>query len=249
MRFAKWWIACAVIVAAIVVIVATRTGDGESSSADESPVRQKAAAPADGPLAPADEHDSTTPSPDTETHAAVSHEAAEETGDDAVFRVDAAGELVVDQQTRLNIEALVALTDQRALYDAVREHTEQLPPRAASQAAELVDTFIHYQQAQRQAYRPDDAPLTPEDAIRQLEGLHALREAHFGPEVARRFYGEEESIAREMIEVMRIENDQSLTVEEKQERARALREILPGVAAIEKSNRESTSDSEARNSD
>jgi hypothetical protein len=157
----------------------------------------------------------------------------------AAFRVDAAGDLVLDEQTRLNIEALIASTEPRNLYAETREHTEGLPPAAARLAEELVDKFVHYQQAQRQTYPPDVAPLTPEDAVRELEGLHALREAHFGPEVARRFYGNEEIIAREMIEVMRLENDQSLTPEEKLERAQALRERLPGVAAIERRNRES----------
>jgi hypothetical protein len=38
--------------------------------------------------------------------------------------------------------------------------------------------------------------------------------------------------------VLRVENDPSLTAQEKVERARALREQLPGVAAIERSNRE-----------
>jgi lipase chaperone LimK len=103
-----------------------------------------------------------------------------------------------------------------------------------------------YQQAQRQLDPPDAAPLTEDDAIRQLEGLHALREAHFGPDVARRFFGREEAIGREMIEVLRVENDQSLTTQEKLERSQALRERLPGVAAIERNNRQSTQPQEQR---
>lgn len=157
---------------------------------------------------------------------------------DATFRVDAAGELVLDEHTRFGIEALIASTDVRNLYAKTREHTEKLPPAAARLAEDLVNKFVLYQQAQKQTYPPDVAPLTPEDAVRELEGLHALREAHFGPEVARKFYGNEETIAREMIEVMRLENDQSLTPEEKLERAQALREQLPGVAAIEQRNRD-----------
>ncbi len=158
---------------------------------------------------------------------------------DGAFRVDATGALVLDEQTRLNIEALVASTERNNLYAETREQTENLPPAAARLAEELVDKFIHYQQAQRQIHPPGIAPPTEDDAVRQLEELHALRETHFGPEVAQRFYGKEEVIAREMIEVLRLENDQSLTAQEKLERAHMLRERLPGVAGIEKNNRDS----------
>jgi Proteobacterial lipase chaperone protein len=161
----------------------------------------------------------------------------EATGNDTAFRTDAAGQLVLDEQTRLNIEALIAQADSQNLHAAVREQTESLPAAAAKQAEELVDKFVYYQQAQRQTYPPDNAPLTEDDAVRELEGLHALRETHLGPEVARQLFGDEEAIAREMIEVMRVENDQSLTAQERIERGKALREQLPGVAAIESNNR------------
>jgi lipase chaperone LimK len=162
------------------------------------------------------------------------------TGDvqQAAFRADAAGELVLDEQTRLNIEMLVAQTDANSLYAATREQTEDLPPAAARRAEELVERFVSYQQAQRQSYPPGAAPPTAEDAIRELEGLHALREAHFGVDVARRFYGAEEIVAREMIELMRVENDTSLTAQEKLERSNALRTHLTAVTAIERGNRE-----------
>jgi len=146
---------------------------------------------------------------------------------------------VLDEQTRLNIERLVAQTEPHNLYAEASEQMENLPPSAARQAQELIEKFVIYQQAQRQIQPPDVAPVTEDEAVRQLQELHSLREVHFGAEVARRFYGKEESLAREMIEVIRIENDQSLTPEEKLERSRALREQLPGVAAIEKGNRES----------
>ena len=157
----------------------------------------------------------------------------------AAFRTNAAGQLVVDEQTRLNMEALIAHAESDELSREVREHTEQLPPTAAREAEELFQKFVQYQQAQRQTYPPRDAPMAEDDAIRELEGLHALREAHFGSQVTAQLFAKEEAIAREMIELMRIENDQSLTPEEKQTRAQAIRKQLPGVMALEKRNRES----------
>jgi len=158
----------------------------------------------------------------------------------AAFRTNAAGQLVVDEQTRLNMEALIAHAESDELSREVREQIEQLPPSAAREAEELFQKFVQYQQAQRQTYPPRDAPMTEDDAIRELEGLHALREAHFGPQAAAQLFAKEEAIAREMIELMRIENDQSLTPEEKHARAQAIRKQLPGVMTLEKRNREST---------
>jgi hypothetical protein len=206
-----------------------------------------------GPTAKTDEHRAVAPrvsaparnmddasvsaQPSTAPAVPIDHE--DDGRQEAAFRVDAAGELVMDEQTRLNIEALIAQNEPAELQAAVLEQTAHLPPAAARFADELVDRFVYYQQAQRQTYPPDDAPSTEDEALRQLEGLRGLREAHFGADLARQLFAKEEAIGREMIELMRIENDQSLTPEEKLARSQALREQLPGVAAIEKSNRES----------
>lgn len=170
----------------------------------------------------------------------------DEAGHGPKFRVDAAGNLVLDEQTRLNIEELVALTEPSKLYDAVREHTKDLPAAAAKRAEELVDKYVHYQAAQRQSYPPGVAPLTEEDALRELEGLHALRVAHFGADVAKAFYGDEERLSREILELMRLEKDQSLTMEEKAERALRLHSQLPTVSALEQKNRETAKQLEHR---
>jgi hypothetical protein len=46
---------------------------------------------------------------------------------------------------------------------------------------ELLEHYDNYQQAQKQAYPPGVAPATEEAALAELDGLHALRVAHFGP--------------------------------------------------------------------
>ena len=67
--------------------------------------------------------------------------------------------------------------------------------------------------------------------------MHALRVAHFGPIIARALYGEEEAVSRQLIELMRLEKDQSLTLEEKAARAQQLRDAMPEIAEIERRNR------------
>jgi lipase chaperone LimK len=172
------------------------------------------------------------------TASSTTEPSTQEGDDDRTFRVDAAGNLILDELTRTNIEALVGLTAPDKLQDAVSEQTKDLSPAAARKAEELVDRFYHYSQAQRESYPPGIAPLTEDDALLQLDGLHALREAHFGREVAEAFYANEEKLSRELVELMRLEKDKSLTMSEKAERAQALHDRLPTVAAIEKKNRE-----------
>jgi lipase chaperone protein len=141
---------------------------------------------------------------------------------DQTFHINPSGRLLIDQETRLNMEALFARTDRERLEEAKQEATEPLPAAAREQAVELLDHYDNYQQAQKQAYPPGNAPATEEAALAELDGLHALRVAHFGPVVARALYGEEEAVSRRLVELMRLEKDQSLTVEEKAERAQQL---------------------------
>jgi len=146
---------------------------------------------------------------------------------DKTFRLNASGRLTLDEQTRLNIEALFARTDRDRLAEAKQQAIDPLPAAAGAQAAELLEQYDNYQQAQRQAYPPGVAPPTEEAALAELDGLHALRVAHFGPIVARALYGEEEASSRQLIELMRLEKDQSLTMEEKAARAQRLRDSMP----------------------
>jgi hypothetical protein len=143
---------------------------------------------------------------------------------DKTFHINASGRLLIDQETRLNMEALFARTAADHLEAAKQEAIEPLPAAARAQAAELLDHYDTYQQAQKQAYPPGVAPVTEEAALAELDGLHALRAAHFGPIIARALYGEEEATSRFMVELMRQEKDQSLTMEEKAERALRLRD-------------------------
>ena len=146
---------------------------------------------------------------------------------DKTFRINASGRLLIDQETRLNMEALFARTERDHLETAKQEAIEPLPAAAREQAAELLENYDNYQQAQKQAYPPGAAPATEEAALAELDGLHALRVAHFGPVNARALYGEEEAVSRHLVELMRLEKDQSLTMEEKAQRAQQLRDSTP----------------------
>jgi hypothetical protein len=146
---------------------------------------------------------------------------------DHVFRIGPDGVLIKDQHTRLNLEAVLARTDAGHWEQAKQQATEVLPREAAAEARDLMQKFRDYDEAQRQAYPPDQAPSTEEEALAQIEGLHALREAHFGADTARAFYAKDEETARRLLELMRREKDQSLTMEEKAVRAQQQYDARP----------------------
>ena len=148
-----------------------------------------------------------------------------------MFRTDSAGRLITDERARLNIEELVALNDPQELRRKVQELAQTLPPAAGQQLPELVDHYRNYSAAQRQAIPPDQAPTSEQDAITQLETLHALRVQHFGKEVSEGFFGSEEKMQRELIELMRVQNDPSLTLQEKAEKAQALSQSMAELKA------------------
>lgn len=181
-----------------------------SSDSPSSEVREQQEPAASAPV-PADNSAQSADQPVAQTN-------------DKTFRANAAGRLVLDQQTRLNMEALFARTERDHLAEAKQQAFEPLPAAAAAEAAELLEHYDNYQQAQKQAYPPGVAPATEEAAMAELDGLHALRVAHFGSVIARALYGEEEAVSRQLVELMRVEKDQSLTMEEKAERAQQLRD-------------------------
>ena len=193
-----------------------------TSAPDEQPV---ATAPAGSARAEAQ------PAEDAHTAELEPAAPAPETPPDKIdgknpFRVDNTGKLVLDEQTRLNMEALFAQTDRADLPEAQQNATAKLPPAAAAEATALLERYDNYSKQQRQAYPPGIAPTTEEAALAELDGLHALRVAHFGPEAAKAFFGAEEEITRSLIDLMRLEKDQSLTLQEKAERAQKLHDQI-----------------------
>jgi lipase chaperone LimK len=152
------------------------------------------------------------------------------------FRVDGADKLIIDEQTRLAMEALFARTAPADLLQAQQEITQELPPAAAAEASALLERYQNYSKAQRQAYPPGAAPATEESALAELDGLHALRVAHFGAEIAEGLYGAEEALTRSLIELMRLEKDEGLTLEEKAARAQQLYDTLPDLSRVQRSN-------------
>lgn len=142
-------------------------------------------------------------------------------GSGKTFEVDASGKLVRNEQTRLNVEALVALTPPEQLRAVALAQVQELPAAAAVEALDLVERYNGYQAAQKLSFAPGNAPLVPEEALAELDGLHALRVSYFGKEGAQSLFGKEEDMARQLLEWMREDNAPGLSMEQRAMRAQA----------------------------
>lgn len=142
-------------------------------------------------------------------------------GSSKTFEVDASGKLVRNEQTRLSVEALVALTPPDQLRAVALAQVQDLPAAAAVEALDLVERYNGYQAAQKLSFAPGNAPLVPEEALAELDGLHALRVSYFGKEGAQSLFGKEEGIARQLLEWMREDNAPGLSMEQRATRAQA----------------------------
>lgn len=138
-----------------------------------------------------------------------------------MFRADAQGRLVHDEHTRVQVEKLLALHSTEEVLQRLDTATAGLPAAAAAQARDLVQRVESYQQAQRQAFAPDAAPLVPEDGLAQLQTLQAMRSSHFGADKARQLFGQEEAVTRRLLQLMQLETDTRLSMADKAVRAQA----------------------------
>jgi hypothetical protein len=148
----------------------------------------------------------------------------------SAFRTDAQGKLVVDATLRLRAEELLALHAGADLAARLDAELTALPPAAAVRARDLVTLLEGYQAAQRAAFPPGEAPLVPEEGLAQLDAMQALRVSHFGADAAQRMFGEDDAVARRLLQLMRDETDASLGMEQKAMRAQARYDLERGTA-------------------
>jgi hypothetical protein len=193
------WLGVVAIAVAIGIVLGPVDRQEEPRPTPAITTRNEPAATGDSP-ASSESHESVAAVPAVSDSAPPEETVTAQTND-KTFRVNDSERLVLDEQTRLNMEALFARTEREHLAAAKQQAIEPLPASAAAQAAE-------------------------EAALAELDGLHALRVSHFGPLVARALYGEEEATSRQLVELMRLEKDQSLTLEEKAARAQQLHDSM-----------------------
>lgn len=154
-----------------------------------------------------------------------------------MFALDPYGQLVVDGKLLAAFDVVSTDFDASAGPEQLQRAQEvlrhALPGDAGQRAADLMAAY--------QDYRKELAQLSPQSMSMQsngmtpdrlLERMHALRRQHFDAATADALFGVEEAQARYSLEAMRIEQDVSLSPEQRQERIGALRrQFQPEVLA------------------
>jgi hypothetical protein len=147
-----------------------------------------------------------------------------------MFDVDKRGNLVLNAGTRINIEKLTALNTPEELKEKLRKFSVVLPPEAYRQLVYLIEDFKGYIAAVKGAYPPDAEIETVEEALDEMEGIHALRVKYFGAKVAEAFFAEEDKLNRQLLQLMALEADENMTMEEKAHKAQQLIESSPELS-------------------
>ncbi len=147
-----------------------------------------------------------------------------------MFRVDKRGRLVLNEGTRLNIEKLYALNTPEELEKKLQKLSTAMPPTAQRQLIHLIEQFRQYITESKEKYPPEAEVRTVEEALDEVKGLYLLRVRYFGIDVAEAFYGEEDRMNWKLMELMRVETDEKMTVEQKAEKALLLIQSDPGLA-------------------
>jgi hypothetical protein len=162
-------------------------------------------------------------------------------GDDellTMFEADVHGNLVLSEKARLNIEKLYALNTPEELTEKMEKLSGILPEMAYRQVGNLVDYYEKYTENLMTAYPPEVEPKSLEDMLERFRGMHDLRLAYFGADVATAFYAAEEKITLQLLYLMAIEKDESLSLDEKAQRAQHLLQTNPELAAAYDPDRE-----------
>lgn len=136
-----------------------------------------------------------------------------------MFHVDERDNLVLNKDTRISIEQLYALNTPEELDEKLQKLSTDLPSTAHRQLVHLIDYFDKYLRDLKQAYPPDVEPANVEQALEQLQAMHALRIRHFGTDVAEALFAEDEKTNRQLLEFMLRDPDKNATLQEKAERA------------------------------
>ena len=217
-------LAVAVVVVAAVVLYPRLRAEKPAEVAD---LATQATTPATSVPGVATSPPTTEPTPSAKPPAAPAAvaptpPAEEEDPTKITFKADAKGRMVTDQNARLNLEKLNALYTPAERQKMLEQLSATLPPAAARDLNDMMERYVNYDVAMRQTFPPGQDLASPEEGLNLVDSMHNLRVQYFGADAADGFYAKEEKIQRELLRLMSLEKDQSMTIEEKAERAQAM---------------------------
>jgi hypothetical protein len=129
------------------------------------------------------------------------------------FRATPQGKLVIDVQTRNDVERMVALFADDNGPQRLALQSADLPEQAQRELRDLYQRYMQYSQAVTQSIPQGQGTL--DEAAQQLKILHDLRKQYFGNDQAETMFGEEEATAARLMELMRQQTDPKASLEER----------------------------------
>ncbi len=148
-----------------------------------------------------------------------------------LFELGFAGGLVIDRDTRASIEALLnSMPEELSEKDLARlERTlrEGLPKEDAEKALKLVRDYRGYTKDVRDEMLPKGIPNSLEESMTFFDQMDAVRRRYFDDATANALFGPYDGYARITMEAMFVQQDATLTPEQKNQRLDALRAKLP----------------------
>ena len=136
-----------------------------------------------------------------------------------VFRATQLGALVIDPQTRTDVERVYALYQRDEAMQKLAAFSAELPAKAQRELRDLFQQYAQYAQAVAQTFPPDQNVSSTEEVSRQLKGLHDLRQQYFGVDGARVMFEQEEETSAKLISLMSQNKGSGLSLSDKAEQA------------------------------
>jgi lipase chaperone LimK len=148
-----------------------------------------------------------------------------------LFELGFAGGLVIDRDTRAVIEAVLnSMPEQPSEQDLQRlERTlrEGLPREDAERAIKLFGSYRSYTADVRQQMEPLGVPRNLQEMNAFFDQMEAIKRRHFDDPTVQALFGAADMHARVSMEAMFVDQDPSLTLEQKKQRLDELRARLP----------------------
>jgi len=148
-----------------------------------------------------------------------------------LFELGFAGGLVIDKDTRASVEALLnSLPENLSDADLARlERTlrQGLPKEDAEKAYKLITDYRGYTKDIRDEMQPKGIPNNMQEARAFFDQMEAVKRKHFDESTANALFGQADHYARLSMEAMFVQQDSSLSDEQKKAQLDALRAQLP----------------------
>jgi hypothetical protein len=136
------------------------------------------------------------------------------------FRATPQGKLVLDLQTRNDLERMVALFANDHGLQRLDLLSADLPAQARQELRDMYQRYVQYSQAM--AANIPTSQTTLDEAAKQQQTLHELRQQYFGPDAADALFSAEEAAAAQLMDIMRKQTDAKASIEDRAAKAQDL---------------------------